>query len=140
MLPEISASIVEAGLDPLVSESEPNDAFYLGLALYLAGIAIFMSALVTVSKTPAGRVFTQGMYRFSRHPLYLSFIVILLGVSVATLSGLFLLLSTGWLIFPLSHVNTEERSCLDMFGVAYQDYMNRTPKWIGIPGRIMKVT
>ena len=28
---------------------------------------------------------------------------------------------------------TEERHCLEEYGDAYRDYMNRTPRWIGIP-------
>jgi len=27
----------------------------------------------------------------------------------------------------------EERFCLEKYGDAYREYMNRTPRWIGIP-------
>jgi protein-S-isoprenylcysteine O-methyltransferase Ste14 len=30
-------------------------------------------------------------------------------------------------------VGAEERWCLEKYGDAYQEYMNKTPKWIGIP-------
>jgi protein-S-isoprenylcysteine O-methyltransferase Ste14 len=30
-------------------------------------------------------------------------------------------------------VNSEEQGCLDSFGDEYKKYMERTPKWLGIP-------
>jgi len=30
-------------------------------------------------------------------------------------------------------VNAEERFCLEKYGDAYREYMNRTPRWIGFP-------
>jgi protein-S-isoprenylcysteine O-methyltransferase Ste14 len=107
--------------------------FYIGLAIYLFGIMMFLSSMITAAKTPMGQVFTRGMYRYSRHPLYLSFFVIFLGISVASASWLFLLLSVGWMIFPISQVTSEEQGCLESFGIQYQEYKNRTPKWLGIP-------
>lgn len=109
--------------------------FYIGITVYIVGIVIFISALVTAAKTPPGCIFSQGMYRFSRHPLYFAFGLIYLGTSLAAASWLFLIISSAWMIFPLSQVTTEEQGCLDMFGAAYQEYMIRTPKWIGFPRR-----
>jgi len=107
--------------------------FYAGILIYLLGISMFISAIITVAKTPMGQIFSQGMYRYSRHPLYLSFLIIYVGVSVASVSWVFLLLSIGWMVFPAMHVTFEERECLEAYGDEYQEYMNRTPKWIGIP-------
>jgi protein-S-isoprenylcysteine O-methyltransferase Ste14 len=107
--------------------------FYFGIVIYLVGIVMFLSSIITAAKTPLGQVFSRGMYRYSRHPLYLSFLVIFLGISVASVSWLYLLLSMGWMIFPISQVSSEEKSCLASFGAEYQEYMNRTPKWLGLP-------
>jgi protein-S-isoprenylcysteine O-methyltransferase Ste14 len=30
-------------------------------------------------------------------------------------------------------VAPEERGCLEKYGEAYRQYMNRTPRWIGLP-------
>ena len=109
--------------------------FYSGLVVYSLGIALFLSSIVTAAKTPTGQVFCEGMYRYSRHPLYLSFMFIFLGISLASVSWLFLLLSLLWMTFPLSQVNAEELGCLETFGVGYQEYLQKTPKWLGIPKR-----
>jgi protein-S-isoprenylcysteine O-methyltransferase Ste14 len=107
--------------------------FYIGLVVYLVGIVMFLSSIITVAKTPMGQIFTRGMYHYSRHPLYVSFIFIFVGISVASASWLFLLLSMGWMVFPISQVTKEEKGCLASFGAEYQEYMNRTPKWVGVP-------
>jgi protein-S-isoprenylcysteine O-methyltransferase Ste14 len=30
-------------------------------------------------------------------------------------------------------VKLEEAECLGHFGAAYREYMNRTPRWLGVP-------
>lgn len=106
---------------------------YVGLMIYLVGTVMFLNALVVAAKTSMGKVFSRGMYRYSRHPLYISFVFIFFGISVATASWLFLLLAMGWMLFPLSQVDAEEQQCLISLGSEYQDYVRITPKWLGIP-------
>lgn len=108
--------------------------FFVGLLFWLLGLTFCLSALVTAAVTPEGRVFSSGVYRFSRHPLYLASSAVLLGVGLASVSGLFLLLSLVLVVTVFSSVNSEEQVCLETFGLAYQDYMKRTPRWIGWPG------
>jgi protein-S-isoprenylcysteine O-methyltransferase Ste14 len=106
---------------------------YIGLAIYFTGMAVFFSSIITAARTPLGSVFTRGMYRYSRHPLYLSFLIIFFGISVASLSWLFLILSMLWMVFPFAQVTPEEQGCLESFGNAYREYMEKTPKCVGLP-------
>ena len=107
--------------------------FYAGLTIYLVGLVMFLRAIVNVATTPLGQPFTQGMYRFSRHPLYFSGLITFVGVSVASASWIFLLLTVVIMIVQAYQVIAEERGCLEIYGIEYQEYMNRTPRWIGIP-------
>ncbi len=107
--------------------------FYSGLAIYTLGELIFLNAMITAVKTPSGKLFSLGMYHYSRHPMYLSLLFTFVGISVSSASWLFLLFSMGWMIFPLSQVNHEERECAEAFGSEYQEYIRKTPKWLGIP-------
>jgi protein-S-isoprenylcysteine O-methyltransferase Ste14 len=107
--------------------------FYIGFAIYALGTVMLLNAIVIAAKTPHGEVFSRGMYRYSRHPMYLSFVFLFLGISVAAGSWLFLFLAMGWMIFPLSQVNAEEQACLEAFGEAYRLYRQQTPKWLGLP-------
>ncbi|OGO14589.1 MAG: hypothetical protein A2Y53_04670 [Chloroflexi bacterium RBG_16_47_49] len=107
--------------------------FYAGLTIYLVGLVMFLSAIVNIATTPLGKPFTQGMYRYSRHPLYFSGVITFVGVSIASASWVFLLL-TGVIMIVLAYtIIAEERSCLETYGVEYQEYLNKTPRWIGIP-------
>jgi protein-S-isoprenylcysteine O-methyltransferase Ste14 len=98
----------------------------------LVGIIIVLVAWV---KTPAGQPVARGVYRFSRHPMYVAMVWILFGVSVISASWVFLLfaiITAVGVTRPFS-VKIEEAQCLGHYGDAYREYMNRTPRWIGIP-------
>ena len=107
--------------------------FYTGLALCLLGVIVWTMAIVNVAKVPLGEPFTRGLYRYSRHPMTLSSFLIYIGAGIASASWVFLLLSIVLIILTLILTRVEERHCLENFGEAYRQYMNRTPRWIGIP-------
>jgi protein-S-isoprenylcysteine O-methyltransferase Ste14 len=62
-----------------------------------------------------------------------SIAITFIGVSIATASWVFLLLTAVIIVLQISQANAEERGCLEMYGEEYQAYMNRTPRWIGLP-------
>jgi len=107
--------------------------FYAGLTTYLVGLVIFLTAIVNIATTPLGQPFTNGMYRYSRHPLYFSFSITFVGVGLSSASWFFLLLSVIIIILQSIQVISEERGCLEIYGDEYQEYLNRTPRWIGMP-------
>ena len=59
--------------------------------------------------------------------------IIFVGVGIVTASWVFLLLSVVYAIVLLLWVDAEERHCLKFYGDAYREYMNKTPKYLGIP-------
>jgi len=107
--------------------------FYAGLPIALVGLV--GSGMTTLSwvKTPAGEVVTRGIYRFSRHPMYVTEVLLLLGVSVASASWFFLLSPIIVGVGAVYFIRIEEVQCLGHYGAAYREYMDRTPRWIGIP-------
>ncbi len=107
--------------------------FYTGLSIYLLGLIVITIALANVAATQLGEPFTKGVYRYSRHPLSLGMSLTFLGIGVASASWLYLLLSAILIVITHFMVVIEERSCLIKFGKAYREYMNKTPRWIGIP-------
>jgi len=48
-------------------------------------------------------------------------------------SWFYLLLSAILIVLTYLMVAIEERITLDKLGKTYREYMNRTPRWIGIP-------
>jgi len=74
----------------------------------------------------------RGPYAFSRHPMYLSELTLLLGWvifygSVAVLITFII----WWLFFNFYAVPMEERTLDAHFGEVYREYKNQVPRWIG---------
>jgi protein-S-isoprenylcysteine O-methyltransferase Ste14 len=107
--------------------------FSIGLPLYLLGLTLQMIAYVNVATSPVDEPVTKGLYRYSRHPMYVALPFSLIGTGLASASWPFLLLSAIVVITQLLNAIPEERECLEAYGNAYREYMNRTPRWIGIP-------
>jgi len=109
--------------------------FYVGLPITLLGLVGTTLVLVSWAITPAGEPVTRGIYRYSRHPMYVTMVLLLLGVSIISASWVFLLFTiiSGVGFTRPFFLKVEEAQCLGHYGAAYREYMNRTPRWIGIP-------
>src|SRR4030043_664058 len=107
--------------------------FYVGLPITLIGLVGSVMTVVSWVNTPAGKIVTRGIYRFSRHPIYVTEVLLLLGVSIASASWLFLLFPIIVGVGAVYFIKMEEAQCIGHYGEAYREYMNRTPRWMGIP-------
>ena len=107
--------------------------FYTGLFIYFLGLIIVTIAIVNAASMTLGKPFTKGVYRYSRNPMFVSQIIVFVGIGIASVSWFYLLLSAILVVLTYLLVTIEERKTLDKFGDAYREYMNRTPRWIGVP-------
>ena len=107
--------------------------FYVGLPVFLVGLIPYAILAVNFVTTPLDKPVNRGIYRYSRHPMYVTGFLMLLGEGIASASWIFLLLFVVNIILPSLFVETEERYCIEKYGEAYREYMNRTPRWIGLP-------
>ena len=107
--------------------------FYVGLPITLIGIFGSILLLMSWINTPAGKPVTNGLYRYSRHPMYVTEVLLLLGVSIISASWVFLLFPIIVGVGAAYFIKREEAFTLGHYGKAYREYMNRTPRWIGIP-------
>ena len=107
--------------------------FYVGLPICLLGLILYTIPFVNVASTPINKPVTEGIYRYSRHPMYVTSFLVFMGVGIASASWVFLLLSVLFIMLVSFFVVSEERFCLKYYGNTYREYMNRTPRWIGIP-------
>ena len=107
--------------------------FYAGLAVYLLGLIISTAALLSIAATKPGRPFTTGIYRYSRHPIAIGTVLPFIGVGIATASWLFLFLSAILMVIGYFLAITEESATAKKFGDSYREYLERTPRWIGLP-------
>ena len=108
--------------------------FYVGLPIALVGTVTYIMVIVSFVTTPIGeKPVTTGLYRYSRHPMYITQLVMLIGVGIASASWLFLLLTIVYTGLGFIYAGSEERVCLEKYGDAYREYMEKTPRWIGLP-------
>jgi len=107
--------------------------FYVGLPITLVGFITGVIVILNWAASPRGEPVTNGLYRYSRHPMYVTAFVFFLGVSIATASWVFLLFTILLIAASFYFAPLEEKSCLEKYGDAYREYMNNTPKYIGIP-------
>ena len=107
--------------------------FYIGFPIFFLGAMILAIATADFAAAPSEKPITRGTYAFSRHPLYLSSFIIYIGAAIATASWLFLLLGLTNIFWVRTEARVEERYCLEKYGDSYRQYMDRTPRWLGIP-------
>jgi protein-S-isoprenylcysteine O-methyltransferase Ste14 len=107
--------------------------FYVGFFVYLAGMIFAIMSHLAFASTPVEKPVTKGVYRFSRHPINFGLFLILIGTGTACSSWIFVLCGIVFIILMHFWLPSEERWCLKKYGNAYQEYMERTPRWIGIP-------
>ena len=107
--------------------------FYIGLIIFVVGLVMTVVATINFATTPMDEPIAKGVYRYSRHPMYVAIFLIYISVGIASVSWVFLLVSVVWLVLIRFAAVDEERYCLEKYGLAYREYMNRTPRWIGIP-------
>ena len=107
--------------------------FPVGLAGFLLGLIMTTVATIDFATTPINKPVTKGIYRYSRHPMYVAILLIYLGVGIASASWIFLLVLILWLVLVVLSATEEEHYCLEKYGNTYGEYMSRTPRWIGIP-------
>jgi protein-S-isoprenylcysteine O-methyltransferase Ste14 len=109
--------------------------FYVGLPITLVGLIMLLAVWVKFATAIVNdELTTTGLYSYSRHPMYLSWFLMNIGISIACASWLFLLLSIASMLFAhVRFAGFEERLCLEKYGDAYREYMDRTPRWLGLP-------
>lgn len=77
------------------------------------------------------QLITKGFYAFSRNPLYLTYILVAFGGSLASGSWLALFVPMiCWTIIDRLIIPVEERQMKQAFGTAYARYAKTVRRWI----------
>ncbi len=87
------------------------------------------SAFVTLQ--PEHRLVRGGIYRFVRHPLYVSLLLAAPGFALVFRSRLVLPIFAVTLVFIANRIRREEHLLISRFGDAYREYRTRT--WALVP-------
>ncbi|HXR97607.1 MAG TPA: isoprenylcysteine carboxylmethyltransferase family protein [Terriglobales bacterium] len=135
----------------LRSGAVPTGAWRLGWLLFAIGAALYLRCLadfVAAGGTPAiyfsraarwlwgaepQQVVHNGLYRYSRNPMYLGVLCAIAGQVVAYRSkaiAIYLLCAAVW--FHLVVVFLEEPYLARKRGAAYDEYRSRVPRWLRV--------
>lgn len=135
----VPAFYVATGI-PQAADYPPRGwAVVVGIVIFAFGLWVFRRAhkdlgrnwSVTLEIRDKHKLVSAGLYRFVRHPMYASFLLIglaqafLLPNWVAGMSGL-----AGFAVLFFMRVNVEERMMLDNFGQEYRAYCETTKRII----------
>lgn len=107
-----------------------SNTFYVGVFVYSIGIFLYALAFINFGKPSEQGINTNGLYRFSRNPIYVAFFIFLLGCVWITQSLVLLVLlivyqvSVHWIIL------SEERWCISQFGNDYLQYMKKVRRYL----------
>ena len=106
----------------------------LGLVVFISAVKSFRRHKTTVNPLEprqASSLVTSGIFKFSRNPMYLGMLIILLSISFKfnliggmLTSVFFYSFITKFQIFP------EEEAMIELFGDEFIEYSNRTRRWI----------
>jgi protein-S-isoprenylcysteine O-methyltransferase Ste14 len=112
---------------------------FLGIVFILSGLMLNLAATnhLKHNQTPVGfnqspnRLVTDGPFGFSRNPIYLGGVAVLLGV--ATLLGSLVSFCFPVLLFillNLIYIPSEEKEMEEKFGIDYVEYKQSVRRWV----------
>lgn len=124
---------------PLLGAAERSLAVVPGWSLILVSLGLTAWALVSfrrahtavIPNRPATMLVLGGPYRFTRNPMYLSLVLLYLGVSLLV-DSVWTLLLLPLLLFILyaAVIRREERYLAAAFGPGYLEYCARVRRWL----------
>lgn len=113
---------------------------YVSLLVFIIGFIILLTCIIgfavhgrgTLSPAdPTKKLVVQGLYRYSRNPMYVGVMLMLVGESVLFQSGTLWLYTGGiFIMFNIFIRYIEEPRLIRDFGSEYTDYRKRVKRWL----------
>lgn len=105
-----------------------------GIGVDLAGLHAFRRARTTINPMrphATSTLVTSGIYRFTRNPMYLGMLLLLLAWAIWLSSLLALLLAAVYVVYlNRFQITPEERVLASRFGQDYADYRKQVRRWL----------
>lgn len=104
----------------------------VGLGIAKRGSDIFEKAGTNIETfNDPDILVTDGLYRISRNPMYLGFLMALLGVAIVLGSFSSILVAVGFFVITDRwYIKFEEESMAKRFGDRYAEYKAQTRRWL----------
>lgn len=109
---------------------------FFGIVACALGVLEFKWAKTTVNPTKpqsSSALVKSGIYRRTRNPMYLGFLLILIGLAILTANLVaFLILPAFALYMNQFQIKPEERALTSIFGDEFRAYCSSVRRWIWI--------
>jgi protein-S-isoprenylcysteine O-methyltransferase Ste14 len=137
----LAALLLQWGAHALwpIARVVPNAWTALGVVPIVAGLAVMIGAarqfkMASTEINPFGKpskLVQGGPFRYSRNPMYLAMLLILVGAAVAwgTISPFIFPPLFGWLL-TVRFIVMEELKMARIFGVEYEEYQSQVRRWL----------
>lgn len=106
----------------------------VGMTIAILGVVCFRRANTTVNPlTPnaSSTLVKDGIYQISRNPMYLGFLLVLIGWGFILANLLSILLSFSFVLYMnFFQIIPEERALATIFGDDFSDYKRRVRRWL----------
>jgi protein-S-isoprenylcysteine O-methyltransferase Ste14 len=112
---------------------------FLGIVLIVAGVALNQVASATLrsSQTPVdfrltpAKLVVSGPFRFTRNPIYLGGLIVLIGVALSLGSLIsFFFPVLLFLFLQFLYIPVEEKEMERIFGNQFSDYRRKVRRWV----------
>lgn len=107
--------------------------FIPGIALFSVGHVFYTMSLINYATTNPNKPVVKGIYRYSRNPQQIMTIIMWLGAGLAMSNYLVLIICLIQVITVYPTFIAQEEYCIKKYGNTYSEYMNKTPRYLGIP-------
>lgn len=127
------------GLSFLAAPGLASLQTWLGLVVLAIAIALPVMGFRTFTREgtnvnpfqPALKLVTTGPYKYTRNPMYLGMVLVLLGLSlIFSLEWGLILTPVLWLAYDRLVVAREEAYLTGKFGEPYRAFLGRTRRWL----------
>ena len=106
----------------------------IGLIIILSAINLFKKYQTTITPlnpSNATKLITDGIYKFSRNPMYLGLLLVLFGISIILNPiGGFFFISLFILYLNFMQIIPEENAMVDLFKDEFLEYRKNVRRWI----------
>ena len=120
---------------------EIKNGIIFGYFMIISGLIVILSAIILFKKyhttisplnpSNATKLITDGIYKFSRNPMYLGLLLMLVGISIIlNLTGGFLFILLFIFYINLFQIIPEENAMVDLFKDEFTEYKKNVRRWI----------
>jgi protein-S-isoprenylcysteine O-methyltransferase Ste14 len=107
----------------------------------VSAIALVATAMLTFRRTgttvdpfnpeEASKLVVEGVFRYSRNPMYASLLLVLIGwgIWLGSPNNIVILLLFVWYI-TIFQIKPEEEALTSLFGEAYEEYRSNVRRWL----------